>query len=309
MMKKLFSRVGGAYMALFALLAVCSLANEHFRSPQNLLNIAGQVSYSGIIALGMTLVIAAGGIDLSVGALLALSGVTAVLTMNAVEIAWPLQIALGVAAAVAVGTAGGMVNGALVTLGKLPPFIVTVGTLSIFQSLAKHCSNAATLTVRGGALDEALGGAVPLVCFFGLAAALALLMRKTPFGSRVCAVGSNEQVARYAAIRTGRIKFQTYSIVGALSGLSAILYVGNLNSISSSAGSLYELDAIAAVIIGGTPMSGGRAAVGGTLAGVLILGVIANILNMCDLSNNLQGVVKGLVIIVAVLIQRRKRFN
>lgn len=304
--RRFLASSGGAYAALFVLLAVCMVSNEHFRSFRNLANIAEQVSYSGIVALGMTFVIAAGGIDLSVGSLLALAGVSGVLTMNGVAAPWPVQLGLGVGVAIAVGLAGGAVNGLLTTVGKLPPFIVTVGTLSIFQSLAKYLSNAATLPVRGGSLDDLFGHAAPAATMVVLTLLLAGIMNGTPFGRRTCAVGSNEQVARYAGIKTGAIRFYTYLITGGLVGLAAILYVGKLNSVSASAGSQYELDAIAAVIIGGTPMSGGRAAVAGTLAGVLILGIIANILNMWNISNNLQGVVKGAVIIVAVLIQRKK---
>ena len=302
-------RSTGAWAALVAMVLLCAALNPSFRQPENLLNVASQVSYSGLIALGMTLVIAAGGIDLSVGALLAFSGVLAVMGMNAAAGAdwpWAAQVALGVAIALGAGLGGGAMNGSLIAYCRQPPFIVTVGTLSIFQSLAKYLSNAATLTVKGGAFDEVIGDAMPLLALVGGVAVLSTVLHRTPFGLRVCAVGSNEQVARYAGIRTASVKFRTYLLTGFLSGASAVLYLGNLNSISSTAGTLYELDAIAAVIIGGTPMTGGKATVAGTLAGVLILGVINNILNMCDISNNLQGVIKGAVIIIAVLIQRKK---
>ena len=137
---------------------------------------------------------------------------------------------------------------------------------------------------------------------------LALVLVETPFGRHVCAVGSNERVARYAGIRTGVVKFHTYGIIGLLTGLSAIMFAGRLDSISSTgAGLSYELDAIAAVIIGGTSMSGGKASVWGTLAGIFILGIISNALDLWGISANLQGIVKGTVIIIAVLFQYKNR--
>ena len=278
---------GGVWIALFAFLAVASASNEYFRSPQNLINITRQVSYSGIIALGMTFVIAAGGIDLAVGSLFALAGVVSLFAMNSAGGAVAVQLAAGFGAALGVGVAGGMLNGVLVGAARVQT------SNSLYQPLVSA---------------KAAGLPLATLVLFGLTAVLAVVLRLTRFGRHVCAVGSNERVACYSAIRTGVVKFWTYVLVGGLAGLSAFLLGGRLNSISSSgAGLSYELDAIAAVIIGGTAMTGGKATVPGTLAGVLLLGIVSNVLDMWGISVNLQGAVKGLVIIIAVLIQYRRK--
>ena len=301
----------GPYLALAVLLAVCCISDEHFRSAQNLMNITRQVSYSGFIALGMTFVIAAGGIDLSVGSILAMTGVLSILGMNLVP---PEMETVGVLCALGIslgaGAAAGAVNGLLVSLGKIPPFIATLGTLSIFRSLALYFADAGMVASRNPMYRE-VGGSVicgiplPTLVLILLTIGLTVLLRNTRFGRHVCAVGSNERVALYSAIPVGRVKFFTYFLIGITAGISAFLFGGRLSSVSStSAGLSYELDAIAAVIIGGSSMSGGKASVAGTFAGILILGIVSNVLDMWGISVNLQGLVKGLVIIIAVLIQR-----
>ena len=313
--RRISGPTAGAWIALAVLLAVCCLGNEYFRDPQNLLNITRQVSYSGIIALGMTFVIAAGGIDLSVGSLLAFSGVLSLQVMNATAGTPEVQLAAAFLTALAVGAAGGAVNGALVGAARVQPFIVTLGTWSIYRSLALYFADAGLVGTSNSLYPEMTGReflhvSLPAWILLALTILLAAVLRSTPFGRHVCAVGSNERVARYAAIRTGWIKFHTYLLAGALAGVSAFLLGGRLSSVSStSAGLSYELDAIAAVIIGGSAMTGGRASVGGTLAGVLILGIVSNALDMWGVSVNLQGTVKGLVIIIAVLIQNKRKGN
>ena len=303
---------GGGWIALAVFLAAAMISNASFRSPQNLVNITRQVSYSGIIALGMTFVIAAGGIDLAVGSLFALAGVVSLFAMNAAGASEAAQLAAGFGAALGVGVAGGALNGVMVGAARIQPFIVTLGTMSIFRSLALYFANAGLVSTNnalyGRAVSAELAGIpLPTLVLLALTAVLAAVLTRTRFGRHVCAVGSNERVARYSAIRTGLVKFRTYVLVGGLAGLSAFLLGGRLNSVSSSgAGMLYELDAIAAVIIGGSSMTGGKATVTGTLAGVLLLGIVSNVLDMWGVSVNLQGTVKGLVIIIAVLIQARR---
>lgn len=301
----------GPYIALIVLLVVCCISSESFRQWRNLVNICRQVSYSGIIALGMTLVIIGGGIDLAVGSLLALSGVAAVMVMN--QFVDPATgLALGMLAAVGVGLAGGALNGSLVTIGRIPPFIATLGTLSIFRSVALYAADAGLVSSRNEYFRK-LGSAVflgvplPVWVLGGMALLFALLLERTRYGRHLCAVGANENVARYSAIRVGRVKFMTYLLAGVTVCVSAVLLGGRLSSISSTnAGLSYELDAIAAVIIGGTSMAGGRGSIRGTLAGILILGIVSNVLDMWGVSVNLQGAVKGAVIIAAVLIQRKR---
>lgn len=303
---------GGAWLALALLLAVCALTSAPFRNPQNLLNIVRQASYGGIVALGMTFVIVSGGIDLSVGSLFALSGVCALLAGAALPASWPpaLSFAAACAAGLAAGLAGGALNGALVAVGRIPPFIATLGTYSVFRSLSLYLADSGTLPatnplfgrIGGGSL---LGVPAPVLALLLLAAALDVALALTPFGRHALATGASERVARFAGIRTGRVRFAGYLMLGGLCALSALLFAGRLESISSSnAGLLYELDAIAAVVIGGAAMSGGRGTVRGTLAGVLVLGIVTNILDLWGVNVSLQGCVKGAVIVVSVLVQR-----
>lgn len=305
------SRVG-VYAALAVLLIVCMASNGAFRNPQNLVNITRQVSYSGLVALGMTFVIAAGGIDLSVGSLVALAGVAGLRAMNAVPGSTGLALAAGLLAALAAGLAGGAVNGILIGGLRIQPFIVTLGTMSVYRSLALFWADAGLVpltreTCAGFASGNWLGVPLPTWGMVLAAALLSVLLTRTPFGRHVAATGSNEKVARYAAVPTGRVRFFTYLVTGSLSGLAAFLLAGRLDSVSSTgAGLNYELDAIASVIIGGTAMTGGRATVWGTLAGALLLGIVSNILDMWGISVNLQGTVKGLVIIIAVLLQYKR---
>ena len=304
---------GGAWFALAALFAVCALTSAPFRNPQNLVNVARQVSYGGLIALGMTFVIVAGGIDLSVGSLFALSGVCALLAGGACPAAWPAGASFAVAAAagLAAGLAGGALNGALVSLGGLPPFIATLGTYSVFRSLSLYLADSGTL-VTANPVFGAVGGASPLGLpapvwiLVALAALLEVALCRTPWGRHCLATGASERVARFSGIRIGRTRFFGYLLTGGLCALSALLFVGRLDSISSSnAGLLYELDAIAAVVIGGASMAGGRGSLRGTLAGVFVLGLVSNILDLWGVNVSLQGCVKGLVIVVSVLVQRK----
>ncbi len=296
------------YFALALLLIICCISSPGFRKPQNLLNITRQVSYSGIIAIGMTFIIIGGGIDLSVGSLLAFSGTIGIIAMN--HIKSPMAgMLLAVVVTLLMGLLGGALNGALINVGKLPPFIATLGTMSIFRSLTLQMTNAGTLSTANEIYGK-VGGAVflkvplPTIVLFVLTALGSVLLLRTRFGRHVCAIGSNVRVAKYAAINTSFVSFCTYALTGLLTGLSGLLLGGRLCSLSSTtAGMGYELDAIAAAIIGGTSMSGGKGSLTGTLMGVLILGIISNILVMWNVSANLQDTVKGVVIIAAVLIQ------
>ena len=301
----------GSCLALVVLLVVCCISSPSFRNVQNLLNITRQVSYSGIIALGMTFVIIGGGIDLSVGSLLALAGCLSLMAMNLCPDPM-VGLAVCISCAILLGCAGGAVNGLLVTFGKIPPFIATLGMFSIFRSLALYAADAGLVTTANVPFQNLgraaiLGIPLPALVLLVLTAVFSLILTRTAYGRHLCAVGANEKVARYAAISTGKVRFISYLIAGLTSGISAILLGGRLNSVSSTnAGMSYELDAIAAVIIGGTAMSGGRGNMWGTLVGVLILGIVGNVLDMWGVSVNLQGTVKGAVIIAAVLIQRKR---
>jgi len=295
-------------LALLALLVFSGLASEHFLIPRNLTNVLRQVSYTGIIALGMTFVIIAGGIDLSVGSMVALVGVLCVMFLNWFGDGWT-AVTLSVIAAVLMGAAFGAINGAIITRGKVASFIATLATMSILRSLTLYVSDAGEVVSDNSLFPEIGGGywfaiPIPVWIFAVLALACHVLLKHTAYGRHVCAVGSNATVASYSAIKVRWVYFTTFVIAGAMVGISAVLLSSRLNSVSpGDAGLFYELDAIAAVVIGGTALSGGRGTIWGTVIGVVILGIINNMLNLLGVSPYLQGTVKGLVILVAVLAQ------
>lgn len=280
------------------------------RQPANWLLILRQSSYPGIVALGMTFVIVGGGIDLSVGSMQALVGVLAVEALNAAG-QGVTPILLATLVAIAAGAILGVANGFLVTKGRIAPFIVTLGTMSIFRSQALSIRQGGNIQAFND-LYEPLGGsallgvATPVWIWLVLALLLALLLDRTAYGRHLCAVGSREKVATYAAIRVDRTRIVTYVIVGVMVGVSAVLWTARLNSMNTAGfGKDVELDAITAVIIGGTPMSGGRGSIWGTVVGAIILGVIGNMLTMVGVDPYQQGTVKGLVIIAAAFVQNR----
>lgn len=305
-----------SFIALIVLTVLSSFMSPYFLKLQNLVNIVRQVSYTGIIGLGMTFVIVSAGIDLSVGSVLAFTGAVVILTMNALlpmlqsEV---LVLALGIIAGVSVGACAGAFNGLMITRGRIAPFIVTLGTMAIFRSLTLYIGDAGEIQSRNAlygsfGMGSVLGIPVPVIVFLGIALVLHLVLNNTRYGRYLCAVGSNQRVALFSAIDVDRIRFYAYTLTGALVGVSAVLLGSRFNAVSTSnMGLAFELDAIAAVIIGGTAMSGGRGTIWGTVWGALILGIINNMMNMVGVSPYLQGTVKGLVIIVAVYVQRQKQ--
>ncbi len=311
-------------LALLILVLISELLYPRFLEPQNLLNILRQISYTGIIALGMTFVIIAGGIDLSVGSMTALAGACAVLTLNALTPTdgpgtdlWSVLIPIGGAllAAAVIGAAAGLLNGFLVTKGKITPFIATLGSMAIFRSLTLYLGNASEFRSQNSLYGD-LGMSsvfmvpVPVWVFLVAAAILSVVLNRTRYGRYTRAVGSNAKVSQFSAINVDGVRLMTYVIVGILVAFTAFLISARLNSISSTnAGKDYEMDAIAAVVIGGTAMTGGRGTVWGTVIGAIILGIINNMMNMLGVSPYLQGLVKGAVIIAAVFIQRGDLFQ
>ncbi len=301
----------GPYVALIILFVVSSFASPYFLQTRNILNILRQVSYTGIIGLGMTFVIISGGIDLSVGSMTAFVGGIVIMTLNQFG-GGADAILVAIVVGILLGMGCGAVNGLIITKGKVAPFIVTLGSMAIFRSLTLYISNAGEFRSTSRLFPQVgmgffWGIPIPVWIFFGMAAVFSVVLNHTRYGRYVRAVGSNTRVAAYSAIKVNWIKFMTYVIVGMTVAVSAILLSSRLNSISSTnAGLNYELDAIAAVIIGGTAMTGGTGSVWGTVVGAIILGIINNMLNMMGVSPYLQGTVKGLVIMGAVLVQRKR---
>lgn len=316
LLKRIDLQKNASFFALVFLFILSSFLSPYFLKPQNLINIMRQVSYTGIIALGMTFVIITAGIDLSVGSLVAFTGAIVVLSINAllkVFSSESLVMVMGFIIGIVVGGAAGAFNGLMVTRGKIAPFIATLGTMSIFRSLSLYIGDAGEIQSHNVLYGEFGMGSflfipVPVWVILILATVLHFVLNNTRFGRYLCAIGSNQKVAMFSAINVNRIKFLAYTMIGMLVGVSAILLGSRFNAVSTSnMGMAYELDAIAAVIIGGTAMTGGRGTVWGTVFGAVILGIINNMLNMVGVSPYLQGTVKGLVIISAVYFQRQKQ--
>lgn len=314
--KKIEWQKYASFIALVFLFILSSFLSPYFLKPQNLINIMRQVSYTGIIALGMTFVIITAGIDLSVGSLVAFTGAVVVLSMNALLGVFEgeaLVLILGIVVGLVVGGSAGAFNGFMITRGKIAPFIATLGTMSIFRSLSLYIGDAGEIQSRNNLYGDFGMGSflripVPVWVLIIFAAVLHLVLNNTKFGRYLCAIGSNQKVAMFSAINVNRIKFYAYTLIGMLVGVSAFLLGSRFNAVSTSnMGLTYELDAIAAVIIGGTAMTGGRGTIWGTVFGAVILGIINNMMNMVGVSPYLQGTVKGLVIIVAVYLQKQKQ--
>lgn len=303
------------FVALLVLFVASSVLSPYFLQAKNLLNILRQVSYSGTIALGMTFVIISGGIDLSVGSLAAFNASMGILFLNYLMNKLGneyLAMAGGIVTALLLGVLSGALNGFMITRGKIAPFIVTLGTMAIFRSLALFIGSAGeirSVSVHYGnfGMESILFVPVPVFAMIILTVVLTLVLNSTRYGRYLCAVGSNVRVAIFSAINVNRIKFITYTLCGFIVSVSAVMLSSRFNAVSTSnLGMGFELDAIAAVIIGGTPLTGGRGTVWGTVMGAIILGIINNMLNMLGVSPYLQGTVKGLVIIGAVYIQSQK---
>ncbi len=302
----------GIVLALAALVTISGILSPAFLKPRNILNIFWQTSYVGIIAIGMTFVMIAGGIDLSVGSMLAFVGSFAIQMVNkfgqgsnATFIA--ILLAYGLAALLGLGT------GLLITKTKIPAFVATLGGMAIYRSLTLNFAKGGvymTFSRQYSKIGMMSIAEVPLtmIIFIAYAIIAHILLDKTKFGRYVYAVGANETAAVYSAINVNLIRTLTYVISGISVATSAILLSSMMASVSStSTGSGFELDAIAAVVIGGTSLSGGKGSVLGTFFGALILGVINNMLVMLNVAVYLQGAVKGLIIIAAVILQNLRR--
>jgi ribose transport system permease protein len=306
----------GPAIALVLLCIIGFSLNNAFLSEGNITNLLTRSAFIGIIAVGATFVITAGGIDLSVGSMAAAIAGIMIILMNAlVDLLGTgvLTVCVGAICAILLGAAAGLANGLLTTKGKIEAFIVTLGTMGIFRSLVTYFADGGTLslnfdirgTYRPIYYDSVLSVPIPVWVFIFVSIAGWFLMNRTTFGRYCTAIGSNEHVAKYSAINVNQIKTWTYVIQGLCVALATVIYVPRLGSASSSTGVLWELEAIAAVIIGGTVLKGGYGRIGGTILGALILTTIGNILNFTDLiSNYLNGTMQGLIIIIAVWLQR-----
>lgn len=305
----------GAFIALAALVIILSLISGEFRQPSNLLNLLRQASFNGLIAVGMTCVILSDGIDLSVGSTFALSAVVCAELLMA-----GLPAFAAIIIALIVGTLLGAISGLLVTKGRLQPFIATLITMTAYRGLAmiitdgKPISRLAANISSGSFLFKLIGKGniassfnpdlkipIPAIILILVFAIFYFILNRTCFGRRIYATGSNEKCATLVGVNTTRVRIMVYSISGFLAALAGLIMISRVDSAQPTLGQGYELDAIAAVALGGTSMSGGRGKIIGTVAGVLIIAVLNNGLNILEVTSYYQDVIKAIVILVAVL--------
>jgi ribose transport system permease protein len=298
----------GPLAGLFAIVLVVSIMEPDFLTLNNLFNILRQVSINALIAFGMTFVILTGGIDLSVGSILALSSafVAGLMTDGTSAL-------IAVLAGLIVGAVMGALNGMVISLGKVAPFIATLATMTIFRGLTLVYMDGKPITgLSQGGWFELFGRGyfwifpVPVLTMLIAFAVLYFILKKTTIGRYTYAIGGNEEAAKLMGIQVNKVKIMIYSLSGLMAALAGIILTSRLNSAQPTAGTSYELDAIAAVVLGGTSLSGGRGWIVGTLIGALIIGTLNNGLNLLGVSSFFQLVVKGLLILFAVLADRKQ---
>ncbi|MFW5472744.1 ABC transporter permease [Knoellia sp. CPCC 206450] len=300
----------GLVIALVILCVVgLATAGERFGSIDNALTILRLAAVVGVVSVGMTFVICGGGIDLSVGAIVALSSVWAT-TLATQTMAEDIHWIVMVLTAVLVGGACGLVNGLLIAYGKVAPFIATLAMLASARGLAELIAQRKTQIVRDRSFIDFFGGSVlgvpVLVIIFAIVAALGwVLLNRTTFGRRTLAIGGNPEAARLAGIKVERQTAYLYVLLGLACGLAAVMLMARTTTGTSTHGNLLELDAIAAVVIGGTLLSGGRGTIVGTILGVLIFTTLTNVFTLNNVDTSTQNVAKGVIIVAAVLLQQR----
>lgn len=319
----LFISKNGVLLALLALWIVMSLASPHFLTMRNFLNLMLQITTPAILGVGMTLVIMTGGIDLSVGSVVAMSGaLLAVLYKHFVQfeyssafVAVLLVTVLPLLTAMVAGTAVGTLNGYLVSRWGLPPFIMTFGMQLMCRGAAYLITNSQSISMYSPAIrflgDTKIGGIVPLPIIIALlmVAGFTVVLKYTSFGRYVLAFGSNKEALSLSGVNARKVEHLCYIINGVICGFMAIITVGRFNVLSAVTGDGYEMDAIAAVIVGGTSINGGSGTITGTLIGALFIGTIRNSLNLLNIDASTQPLIIGCIMVIAVLfdmINKRK---
>ena len=296
----------GIFIALIVICIMLSIATPYFFTTQNIIIVLRQVSINGILAIGVTFVIIAGGIDLSLGSVLALTGVVAASFAHPGTYALVVPVMLGILTGVIIGA----INGLTITLGKVAPFIVTLGMMTIARGLALVWSDGRPVTNLSPAFNYIGGGdllriPVPILLFVLVIIVSAVILNYTRIGRYIYAVGGNENAARASGIRVSGVKLFAYIMCSGLAGLAGIILASRITTGQPNAGIAYELDAIAAVVIGGTSLLGGRGSIAGTVIGVLIIGVINNGLDLLNVTSYYQQIIKGVIIVGAVLLDRK----
>lgn len=293
---------------LLVLIIAGTLINDRFLTTSNLLTVLTQASVVGVISIGMTFVITTGGIDLSVGSVLAAASIAGGTVAESASSIEGIGFIVG---AIMFGLLLGAVNATAITFGKVVPFIATLAMFLAARGIALAMSGQSPIStlnndmVRWFGNGKLIGIPVPVLVFALVTAGGWVLLNRTAYGRYVVAVGGNREAARISGIRVNRIVFSVYALSGLCTGIAAVLLSGRLASASPVAGNLLELDAIAAVVIGGTSLSGGKGTIVGTTLGVLTFALIFNLLNLLNLPVEIQQIVKGSIIVLAVVLQRR----
>lgn len=298
-------------VVLLILVVAMSFLSDRFLTWSNIITVLRQTSINAVIATGMTFAILIGGIDLSVGSVLAISGAIA-----ASLVASGMNIILVIVLTLLIGLAIGLVNGLLISKGRLQPFIATLGTMTLFRGLTLVYTQGRPISIFGSdtsAIFSKIGTGyflgIPLPVYIMLVVFFIswYTLNHLKIGRYTYALGSNEEATMYSGIKTDNIKLFVYGVAGVLAALAGIIVTARLGSAQPTAGSGYELDAIAAVVIGGTSMAGGIGTIFGTAIGAVIIGILDNALNMLQVSSYYQDVAKGVVILIAVLLDRKQR--
>lgn len=308
-------RAVAPFVALALLLALGAFANPNFLGVANLLNVITRSAFIAIIAVGATFVIAAGGLDLSVGSMVAFVASLMILFMNSGAIADPmLMLGAAMGVAIVIGAGCGVANGLITTEGRIEPFIATLGTMGIYRGLTTWLSQGGAITVRSSEIQSlyrpvyfgaVFGVPVPIIVIAVTALLGSFVLYRTRYGRHVLAVGSNEEVARYSGIPVARVRTITYVIQGLCVAVACLLYVPRLGSTSATTGLMWELQAITAVVVGGTALRGGVGRIWGTICGAFILEIVGNIMLLSNfVSEYLIGAIQGAIIIIAMIVQR-----
>lgn len=304
---KKFASKNTALIGLLVLMIIVTIIDTTFIQVTNLSNVLRQVSINGLIALGMTVVILIGGIDLSVGSVF---GLTGAILAGMLMAGFPPVLAFIIV--LVLGAFLGSLNGLLVAKGKLQAFIATLGTMAIFRGILQVYTDGRPITGFDSDFIDYIGRGyllgipVPTIILVVATLIMIFITKKTVFGKEIYAVGGNERAAILSAINVDKVKIKVYALSGLLTTISGVILLSRLNSAQPTAGTAYEMDAIAAVVLGGTSMAGGKGRITGTFIGILMIGVISNALNILSVSSFYQNIVKGIVILLAVLVDRKK---
>jgi inositol transport system permease protein len=306
----------GIVLILLAMILAFSLLSEGFFTARNLFNIVRQISFMGLIAIGVTMVIITGGIDLGSGSVLALAAVMATSLaqlQDSATLKYPglvVPVLIPIVVALGIGALTGLINGSLISKFKIPPFIATLGMMTVARGFALIYSNKplSQLTPEYNFIGQGaiLGVPFPVIILILVAIAVHIMLNNTPFGRYIYALGGNEQAARISGVNIDRVKIGVYTLAGLLSGLAGLVVSSRVGSGQPGQGVGIELDAIAAAVIGGTSLSGGIGTIWGTIVGALIIGVLDNGLILLNVDQYWITIVKGTIIVVAVIIDQRK---